>query len=247
MDSTTTTTTTATTTSDTPTTPALSEHAISLDGLENIYFKKLHENARIPTRATPYSAAFDLYALRNTLVIGGAGTVLVDTGVAVRLPPGTYGRIAMRSGLALNKHLAVNAGVIDPDYNKSLGVMVYNTQVFSEIRAPHLTLNVDWIAAALKSGKSTFIPVMMSTAKVDPESLHEFEGQLCTSDGVSDTHTPVYIVPVPGAYEILAGERFAQLIIERAHYGRGIEVDEFPPDAQLDGSEHAGFGSTGKK
>lgn len=33
--------------------------------------------------------------------------------------PGTYGRIAPRSGLAAKKHIDVGAGVIDPDYRGS--------------------------------------------------------------------------------------------------------------------------------
>ena len=93
-----------------------------------IGFYPLSEHARIPTRGTPKSAGFDLYAAENAEIIGGAGNVIVKTDVSVRLPSGTYGRIAMRSGLAVSKHLSVSAGVIDCDYTGNIGVVVYCTK-----------------------------------------------------------------------------------------------------------------------
>jgi dUTP pyrophosphatase len=90
-----------------------------------VQFKKLDPGAIIPTRATTFSAGFDLYALKDMKIVGGAGTYIVPTGIAVQLPLGTYGRIAMRSGLAVNQHLCVSAGVIDVDYIGAIGVVVY--------------------------------------------------------------------------------------------------------------------------
>ena len=90
-----------------------------------ILFKKLNPEATVPTRGTPTSAGFDLYALTDTEI--GLGSHLVHTGIAVALPEGTYGRIAMRSGLAVREHLNVSAGVIDRDYRGELGVIVYCT------------------------------------------------------------------------------------------------------------------------
>lgn len=40
----------------------------------------------------------------------------MKTDIQVQLPPGTYGRIAPRSGLALKNFIDVGAGVIDADY-----------------------------------------------------------------------------------------------------------------------------------
>jgi len=91
---------------------------------EPVLFAKLHPDAIIPTRGTPVSAGFDLYALEDKLIVGGHGNILVPTGIAVKLPPNTYGRIAMRSGLALKQHLTVSAGVIDRDYVGPIGVLV---------------------------------------------------------------------------------------------------------------------------
>ena len=42
------------------------------------------------------------------------------------LPPGCYGRIAPRSGLALKKFIDVGTGVIDADYRGEVGVILFN-------------------------------------------------------------------------------------------------------------------------
>lgn len=100
---------------------------------EVVNFLKLHPDAIIPKRGTEYSAAFDLYALKDVLIVGGAGNFLVPTGISVTLPAGTYGRIAMRSGLAKKEHLTVTAGVIDIDYTGPLGVLVSSTKILDLI------------------------------------------------------------------------------------------------------------------
>ena len=41
---------------------------------------------------------------------------MIDTGFSIKLPTGTYGRVAPRSGLTVKNKLTVMAGVIDPDY-----------------------------------------------------------------------------------------------------------------------------------
>ena len=40
---------------------------------------------------------------------------MVETGIAIGLPEGTYGRLAARSGMASKMGIAVGGGVIDAD------------------------------------------------------------------------------------------------------------------------------------
>jgi dUTP pyrophosphatase len=51
---------------------------------------------------------------------------LVSTGVAVKLPPGVYGRVAPRSGLSVKNGIQVGAGVIDADYRGEIKVLLFN-------------------------------------------------------------------------------------------------------------------------
>ena len=48
------------------------------------------------------------------------------TGLKIALPPGTYGRIASRSGLAVKHNIEVGAGVIDQDYQGEIKVLLRN-------------------------------------------------------------------------------------------------------------------------
>lgn len=59
-------------------------------------------------------------------IVPGRGQALVKTDLSVAIPPGTYGRVAPRSGLALKKSIDTGAGVIDEDYRGPLGVILFN-------------------------------------------------------------------------------------------------------------------------
>lgn len=93
---------------------------------------KMYPGAKMPSAGTQQSAGYDLYAVEEVTITGGAGNFIVKTGVVVELPAGTYGRIAMRSGLAVKEHLAVSAGVIDIDYKGEIGVIVFCTKIGHE-------------------------------------------------------------------------------------------------------------------
>jgi len=85
----------------------------------------LHENARMPDRATPGSAGFDLYAPEGgQLAPGDHGTI--PLGICIQPNAGWYGRIAPRSGLAVRYGIHILAGVIDSDYTGEVTVAVAN-------------------------------------------------------------------------------------------------------------------------
>jgi dUTP pyrophosphatase len=75
---------------------------------------KVHPDATLPTRGTPYSAGLDLYALEDTRLFRGETTV-VRTGIAIALPPNTVALIRDRSSLG-RKGIVVSGGVVDLDY-----------------------------------------------------------------------------------------------------------------------------------
>ena len=87
--------------------------------------KKHSTNAKLPFRSSANAAGYDLYA-SGDVTVPANGKKLVPTDISLDIPLGFYGRVAPRSGLALNFHLDVGAGVIDPDYRGKLGVLLFN-------------------------------------------------------------------------------------------------------------------------
>ena len=75
--------------------------------------KKLCYDAIVPTRGSDRSVGYDLYSSEDAMVPSQAGRAIVGTGITVVLPPGVYGRVAPRSGLAAKHCINVGAGVID--------------------------------------------------------------------------------------------------------------------------------------
>ena len=89
---------------------------------------KLNPAAVLPVRASAGAAGYDLVSIDSYVVLPGR-RVVVSTGISIQLPPGTYGRIAPRSGLAVKHGLDTLAGVIDPDYTGEIKVVLQNLDV----------------------------------------------------------------------------------------------------------------------
>lgn len=87
--------------------------------------KLLRPEAVAPERQSEFSAGVDLSAAEGAVIAPG-GRALVATGLAMRPPPGTYIRIAPRSGLAVKRGLDVGAGVVDADYRGEVKVLLFN-------------------------------------------------------------------------------------------------------------------------
>ncbi|GFX81229.1 deoxyuridine 5'-triphosphate nucleotidohydrolase [Trichonephila clavipes] len=86
---------------------------------------KLSSNAKIPTKGSKLAAGYDLYSAYD-YVVPAQGKVLAMTDIQVQVPPGHYGRVAPRSGLAVKNFIDVGAGVVDEDYRGNLGVVLFN-------------------------------------------------------------------------------------------------------------------------
>jgi len=88
--------------------------------------KQLVPEAIIPARGSDGAAGYDISSVVDT-VVPALGRTAVATGLAIRVPEGTYGRVAPRSGLAYKHGIDVLAGVIDEDYRGEVKVILYNT------------------------------------------------------------------------------------------------------------------------
>ncbi len=97
-------------------------------GKLQIKFKKLNENACMPTFGTEFSAGADLYSAEEEVVINPGETAFIGTGLAMQIPTGLVGLIYARSGLACKKGLAPanKVGVIDSDYRGEIKVALHN-------------------------------------------------------------------------------------------------------------------------
>lgn len=92
-------------------------------------YKRLTDNAKVPTKADEGSAGYDLYG-NNTysIEIQPHKTVKVGTGICMETPRGTMAAIFARSGIATKRGLrpANCVGVVDPSYRGEIIVALHN-------------------------------------------------------------------------------------------------------------------------
>jgi dUTP pyrophosphatase len=94
--------------------------------MSSLLVKKLVEHAVVPSRGSEFAAGYDLSSSVDCVVPAGSRT-MVATGISIKIPSGTYGRVAPRSGLAFKYGIDVLAGVIDFDYRGEVKVILLNT------------------------------------------------------------------------------------------------------------------------
>ena len=94
--------------------------------IDVLRFKQLDSRALLPKRGSALAAGLDICSIED-LAIKPMQRVMAKTGLAVAIPPGFYGRVAPRSGLAVKNGLDVLAGVIDSDYRGEICCLLYNT------------------------------------------------------------------------------------------------------------------------
>ncbi|KAI1100486.1 dUTP diphosphatase [Jackrogersella minutella] len=115
-----------TTSAPAPTEPTMATSTpTTLEQSPPLLIKKLSPTAKLPTRGSAFAAGYDLYASQAT-TIPSRGKALVETGLSIAVPAGTYGRVAPRSGLASKHFIDTGAGVIDADYRGPVKVLLFN-------------------------------------------------------------------------------------------------------------------------
>ena len=92
---------------------------------EELEVKQLNNNATIPKRGTDGAAGYDLSSVVDC-VIYAQSRGIVKTGLAIKIPHGTYAKIAPRSGLTVKKSIDIGAGVVDVEYRGEIGVVFIN-------------------------------------------------------------------------------------------------------------------------
>ena len=90
-----------------------------------VRIKRICTNAKLPIRGTKGAAGYDM-AAAQAAVVPAHGKVLVKTGLSMAIPPGCYGRVTPRSGLALKIFIDVGAEVIDSYYRGELRIILFN-------------------------------------------------------------------------------------------------------------------------
>jgi dUTP pyrophosphatase len=87
--------------------------------------KLLTETAKMPIRGTVTSAGLDIFSDETTTIKHGQQHLL-STSIAVEIPIGMFGKLEIRSGLAVRHKLGVAAGVIDNDYRGEVKIIIRN-------------------------------------------------------------------------------------------------------------------------
>ena len=87
-------------------------------------FFAVESSAYGPVKGTTNSAGFDLSSCENAVVPQNTRK-WINTGLGFNFPKNVYGQVAPRSGLA-GKGIDIGAGVIDPDYQGAVKVLVIN-------------------------------------------------------------------------------------------------------------------------
>lgn len=99
-----------------------------------IKVKKLKPEAKLPELGTPGAAGADLCACIDAEfhVIQSGCVSKIPTGIAVEIPPGFFGAVFARSGIATKRGLrpANCVGVIDSDYRGEVIVALRNDTKF---------------------------------------------------------------------------------------------------------------------
>lgn len=126
---------------------------------------KLNEVAIIPCYSHPEDAGLDLFAVEAQLILPGE-TKLINTGIAIALPPGTEAQIRPRSGLALKHSITVlnSPGTIDAGYRGEIGIILINLgkqpfQVFPGMKIAQMVI------ASIIQAKLTLVDRLNATTR----------------------------------------------------------------------------------
>ncbi len=203
--------------------------APSMSSSPPLLIKKLSTQARLPMRGSAFAAGYDLYAARDTTV-PTRGKALVDTDLSMAVPSGTC-ECFLR--LALHRLFLL--------------LLLLLLRLLSPLRV-HLTAAFSATPARRYSGPCAdpVRPLPPPDGRVAPRSGLASKHMIDTGAGVIDAdyrgHVRVLLFNHGEAeFKVAAGERIAQLVLERICTPEVEEVEELEESVRGEG----GFGSTG--
>lgn len=97
-----------------------------------LLMKAIDDQAMLPSRGYPDDAGLDLFACED-VEVGPFDVVDIPTGVAMELPPGTWGMIVGRSSTLRKRKMLVNMSVIDRGWRGDLFVNVVNLEATEKL------------------------------------------------------------------------------------------------------------------
>lgn len=157
--------------------------------------KRLSPDAKLPTKAHADDSGLDIYATEDIIVEPGE-TVVVKTGLSIKLPPGHDAYIKPRSGVSTKTKLRVVSPPIDVGYRGEIGVIVDN------ISAPEYEVSAEGIYLSLQKAEVGYYLTLDGSEK---DLFHTF---------------------YTGTYKIRKGDRIAQLVVTPVALPQIVEVDD---------------------
>ena len=95
-------------------------------------FKSISSDAKVPMKAFPTSARYDLYAAERKTIVSH-GRELIKTNLCLEIPKCYYGRVVGRSGLANFKGIFSFSGTADSEYKGNVCVVLFNLSNFTYV------------------------------------------------------------------------------------------------------------------
>jgi dUTP pyrophosphatase len=132
---------------------------------KNFYFnvKRIHPNAKLPTKSYEDDAGYDLYAIENTIIYPG-GDALIKFGFKTEFPGGFVAVIHDRGSVAKKLRLHVKAGIIDAPYRGEwFGQVENHNSDFVHIKAGQKVLQ--FIVYPIWNGKINDVEELSDTER----------------------------------------------------------------------------------
>ena len=97
--------------------------SVGTEWVDLLRVKRLSENAKMLVRGTFGAFGYDLSSAKAVFILGHS-RVVVQTGLTIGIPVGTYAHIAPCSGLAVKWSIDAGAGFVDASYHGEVGVIL---------------------------------------------------------------------------------------------------------------------------